>query len=250
MMMLSDIDKDTVDFMPNYDNNKKEPTVLPSRFPNLLVNGSTGIAVGMATNIPPHNLNEVVDGMCLLIDNPDVELAQLMEVIKGPDFPTAGIIMGRAGIRAAYATGRGKIIVRARAEIVERKNGYFSIVVDQLPYQVNKARLVESIADLVKDKRIEGISAINDYSGRAGMRMQIDLKREANPQVVLNNLYSLTQMQITFGVIMLALVNGEPKILTLKEILQNYIKYQEEIIVRRVKFNLKRHRSAPIFWRV
>ena len=240
MMMLSDIDKDTVDFMPNYDNNKKEPTVLPSRFPNLLVNGSTGIAVGMATNIPPHNLNEVVDGMCLLIDNPDVELAQLMEVIKGPDFPTAGIIMGRAGIRAAYATGRGKIIVRARAEIVERKNGYFSIVVDQLPYQVNKARLVESIADLVKDKRIEGISAINDYSGRAGMRMQIDLKREANPQVVLNNLYSLTQMQITFGVIMLALVNGEPKILTLKEILQNYIKYQEEVIVRRVKFNLKK----------
>lgn len=240
MMMLSDIDKDTVDFMPNYDNNKKEPTVLPSRFPNLLVNGSTGIAVGMATNIPPHNLNEVVDGMCLLIDNPDVELAQLMEVIKGPDFPTAGIIMGRAGIRAAYATGRGKIIVRARAEIVERKNGYFSIVVDQLPYQVNKARLVESIADLVKDKRIEGISAINDYSGRAGMRMQIDLKREANPQVVLNNLYSLTQMQITFGVIMIALVNGEPKILTLKEILQNYIKYQEEIIVRRVKFNLKK----------
>lgn len=240
MMMLSDIDKDTVDFMPNYDNNKKEPTVLPSRFPNLLVNGSTGIAVGMATNIPPHNLNEVVDGMCLLIDNPDVELAQLMEVIKGPDFPTAGIIMGRAGIRAAYATGRGKIIVRARAEIVERKNGYFSIVVDQLPYQVNKARLVESIADLVKDKRIEGISAINDYSGRAGMRVQIDLKREANPQVVLNNLYSLTQMQITFGVIMLALVNGEPKILTLKEILQNYIKYQEEVIVRRVKFNLKK----------
>lgn len=240
MMMLSDIDKDTVDFMPNYDNNKKEPTVLPSRFPNLLVNGSTGIAVGMATNIPPHNLNEIVDGMCLMIDQPDVELAQLMEVIKGPDFPTAGIIMGRAGIRAAYATGRGKIIVRARAEIVERKNGYFSIVVDQLPYQVNKARLVESIADLVKEKRIEGISAINDYSGRAGMRMQIDLKREANPQVVLNNLYSLTQMQITFGVIMLALVNGEPKILTLKEILQNYIKYQEEIIVRRVKFNLKK----------
>ncbi len=240
MMMLSDIDKDTVDFMPNYDNNKKEPTVLPSRFPNLLVNGSTGIAVGMATNIPPHNLNEVVDGMCLLIDNPDAELAQLMEVIKGPDFPTAGIIMGRAGIRAAYATGRGKIIVRARAEIIERKNGYFSIVVDQLPYQVNKARLVESIANLVKDKRIEGISAINDYSGRAGMRVQIDLKREANPQVVLNNLYALTQMQITFGVIMLALVNGEPKLLTLKDILWNYIKHQEEVIVRRVKFNLKK----------
>lgn len=240
MMMLSDIDKDTVDFMPNYDNNKKEPTVLPSRFPNLLVNGSTGIAVGMATNIPPHNLNEVVDGMCLLIDNPDADVAQLMEVIKGPDFPTAGIIMGRAGIRAAYATGRGKILVRARAEIIERKNGYFSIVVDQLPYQVNKARLVENIADLVKDKRIEGISGINDYSGRAGMRMQIDLKREANPQVVLNNLFSMTQMQITFGVIMLALVNGEPKILTLKEILWNYIKHQEEVIVRRVKFNLKK----------
>lgn len=240
MMMLSDIDKDTVDFMPNYDNNKKEPTVLPSRFPNLLVNGSTGIAVGMATNIPPHNLNEVIDGMCMVIDNPDVELAQLMEVIKGPDFPTSGIIMGRAGIRAAYATGRGKIIVRARAEVIERKNGYFSIVVDQLPYQVNKARLVESIANLVKDKRIEGISAINDYSGRAGMRVQIDLKREANPQVVLNNLYALTQMQITFGVIMLALVNGEPKLLTLKDILWNYIKHQEEVIVRRVKFNLKK----------
>lgn len=240
MMMLTDIDKDTVDFMPNYDNNKKEPTVLPSRFPNLLVNGSTGIAVGMATNIPPHNLNEVIDGMCLLIDNPDADVAQLMEVIKGPDFPTAGIIMGRAGIRAAYATGRGKIIVRARAEIIERKNGYFSIVVDQLPYQVNKARLVESIANLVKEKRIEGISAINDYSGRAGMRVQIDLKREANPQVVLNNLYALTQMQITFGVIMLALVNGEPKLLTLKDILWNYIKHQEEVITRRVKFNLKK----------
>lgn len=240
MMMLTDIDKDTVDFMPNYDNNKKEPTVLPSRFPNLLVNGSTGIAVGMATNIPPHNLNEVIDGMCLLIDNPDADVAQLMEVIKGPDFPTAGIIMGRAGIRAAYATGRGKIVVRARAEIIERKNGYFSIVVDQLPYQVNKARLVESIANLVKEKRIEGISAINDYSGRAGMRVQIDLKREANPQVVLNNLYALTQMQITFGVIMLALVNGEPKLLTLKDILWNYIKHQEEVITRRVKFNLKK----------
>lgn len=240
MMMLTDIDKDTVDFMPNYDNNKKEPTVLPSRFPNLLVNGSTGIAVGMATNIPPHNLNEVIDGMCLLIDNPDADVAQLMEVIKGPDFPTAGIIMGRAGIRAAYATGRGKIIVRARAEIIERKNGYFSIVVDQLPYQVNKARLVESIANLVKEKRIEGISAINDYSGRAGMRVQIDLKREANPQVVLNNLYALTQMQITFGVIMLALVNGEPKLLTLKDILWNYIKHQEEVITRRVRFNLKK----------
>ena len=240
MMMLTDIDKDTVDFMPNYDNNKKEPTVLPSRFPNLLVNGSTGIAVGMATNIPPHNLNEVIDGMCLLIDNPDADVAQLMEVIKGPDFPTAGIIMGRAGIRAAYATGRGKIVVRARAEIIERKNGYFSIVVDQLPYQVNKARLVESIANLVKEKRIEGISAINDYSGRAGMRVQIDLKREANPQVVLNNLYALTQMQITFGVIMLALVNGEPKLLTLKDILWNYIKHQEEVITRRVRFNLKK----------
>ncbi|MCM1364434.1 MAG: DNA gyrase subunit A [Ruminococcus sp.] len=240
MEMLRDIDKDTVNFAPNYDDRLKEPTVLPSRFPNILVNGSTGIAVGMATNIPPHNLREVIDGMCCLIDNPDASLEELMEHIKGPDFPTSGIIMGRAGIRAAYATGRAKITVRARTEIVENKNGRMSIVVTELPYQVNKRRLIEAIADLVKEKRIEGIADINDYSSREGMRMVIDLKREANAQVVLNNLFSLTQLQITYGIIMLALVDGVPRILTLKQILQEYIKFQEEVIVRRTRFDLKK----------
>lgn len=241
MEMLTNIDKDTVDFMPNYDDRLKEPVVLPSRFPNLLVNGSTGIAVGMATNIPPHNMREVIDGINVLIDNPDATVEELMEHIKGPDFPTAGIIMGRAGIRAAYATGRGKITLRARAEIVENeKNGRFSIVVTELPYQVNKARLIESIADLVKDKRIEGISDINDYSSREGMRMVIDLKRDANPQVVLNHLFQYTQLQITYGIIQIALVNGEPKTLTLKEILQKYLEFQCEVITRRTKYELKK----------
>lgn len=241
MEMLTNIDKDTVDFMPNYDDRLKEPTVLPSRFPNLLVNGSTGIAVGMATNIPPHNLGEVIDAIKVLIDNPDATLEDLMEHIKGPDFPTAGIIMGRAGIRAAYATGRGKITVRARTEIVENeKTGRFSIVVTELPYQVNKARLIESIADLVKEKRIEGIADVNDYSNREGMRMVIDLKRDANPQVVLNHLFQYTQLQISYGIIQLALVNGEPKTLTLKELLQDYIKFQCEIITRRTRYDLKK----------
>ena len=226
MEMLADIDKDTVDFTPNYDDRLKEPTVLPSRIPNLLVNGSTGIAVGMATNIPPHNLGEVVDGMCCLIDNPEADLPELMEHIQGPDFPTAGLIMGKSGIRAAYATGRGKVTVRAKAEIEEDKNGRFRISITEIPYMVNKARLIESIADLVRDKRIEGISDINDYSAIEGMHIVIDLKRDANPQVVLNQLYNYTQMQSTFGVIMLALVDGVPKILTLKEMLENYIKYQ------------------------
>ena len=241
MEMLTNIDKDTVDFMPNYDDRLKEPTVLPSRFPNLLVNGSTGIAVGMATNIPPHNLGEVIDAIKVLIDNPDATLEELMEHIKGPDFPTAGIIMGRAGIRAAYATGRGKITVRARTEIVENeKTGRFSIVVTELPYQVNKARLIESIADLVKEKRIEGIADVNDYSNREGMRMVIDLKRDANPQVVLNHLFQYTQLQISYGIIQLALVNGEPKTLTLKELLQDYIRFQCEIITRRTRYDLKK----------
>ncbi len=238
--MLADIDKDTVDFVPNYDDRLKEPTVLPSRIPNLLVNGSTGIAVGMATNIPPHNLGEVVDGMCYLIDNPEAELPEIMEYIKGPDFPTAGLIMGKSGIRAAYATGRGKVTVRAKAEIEEDKNGRFRISVTEIPYMVNKARLIESIADLVRDKRIEGISDINDYSAIEGMHIVIDLKRDANPQVVLNQLYNFTQMQSTFGVIMLALVDGVPRILTLKEMLENYIKFQCEVIVRRTQFNLKK----------
>ena len=240
MEMLTDIDKETVDFIPNYDDRLKEPTVLPSRFPNLLVNGSTGIAVGMATNIPPHNLGEVIDGMCCLIDDPDAPLEKIMEHIKGPDFPTAGIVMGKSGIRAAYGTGRGKITVRARTEIVENKNGRFSIVVSELPYQVNKRRLIEAMADLVKDKRIDGISDINDYSNRQGMHLVIDLKREANPQVVLNTLFSMTQLQITYGIIMLALVDGVPRILTLRQILEHYIKFQEEVISRRTRFDLRK----------
>lgn len=238
--MLTDIDKDTVDFMPNYDDRLKEPTVLPSRFPNILVNGSTGIAVGMATNIPPHNMRETIDGMCYLIDNPEASLEEIMEYIKGPDFPTGGIVMGRAGIRAAYATGRGKILVRAKTEIVEAKNGKYQIVVSELPYQVNKKRLIESIADLVKDKRLEGISDINDYSDRNGMHLVIDLKRDGNPQVILNQLFSLTQLQVTYGIIMLALVDGVPKILSLKDILTNYIKFQEDVVTRRTRYDLKK----------
>ena len=241
--MLTNIDKDTVDFTTNYDDRLKEPTVLPSRYPNLLANGSTGIAVGMATNIPPHNLGELVDGICCVIDNPEAELDEIMEHIKGPDFPTSGIIMGRAGIRAAYATGRGKIALRGRAEIVENeKNGRFQIIITELPYQVNKARLIESIADLHKDKRIEGLADINDYSSKrgGGMRIVIDLKRDANPQVILNQLYQMTQLQISYGIIQLALVNGEPKILTLKQIIEEYIKFQCEIITRRTQYDLNK----------
>ncbi len=241
--MLTDIDKNTVDFMPNYDDRLKEPTVLPSRYPNLLVNGSMGIAVGMATNIPPHNMREVVDGMCAVIDNPDIELPELMEHIPGPDFPTGAMIMGRSGIRAAYATGRGKLTVRAKTEIVEKKNGRFEIKVTEIPYNVNKARLVESIADLVKEKRVEGIADINDYSSMHGMYISVDLKRDANPQVVLNQLFQYTQLQTTFGVINLAIVDGEPKTLTLKEMLQEYIKFQESVIRRRTEFDLKKARD-------
>ncbi|MGN0663770.1 MAG: DNA gyrase subunit A [Negativibacillus sp.] len=241
MWMLTDIEKDTVDFMPNYDDRLKEPVVLPARFPNLLVNGSTGIAVGMATNIPPHNLGEVVDGVCCLIDHPDAGLEELMEHIKGPDFPTGGVIMGRSGIRAAYGTGRGKIIVRAKTHIEEFKNGRQRIIVTELPYMVNKARLIENIADLVKEKRIDQISNIQDDSNnRNGLKIVIELKRDANAQLVLNQLYSYTQMQDTCGVIMLALVNGEPKVLTLKEILQEYIKFQEQVIRRRTVFDLRK----------
>ena len=251
--MLTDIEKETVNFGPNYDDRLKEPLTLPSRFPNLLVNGSTGIAVGMATNIPPHNLREVIDAVELMIDNPDATLDELMEHIKGPDFPTGGIIMGRAGIRAAYATGRGKITLRARTEIEEKKNGSFRIVVTEIPYMVNKARLIEKIAELVKDKRIDMISSLNDESDRDGMRIVIDLKKEANPQVVLNRLFTYTQMQDTVGVIMLALQNVEPlssptetlvpKIMTLREILQHYIDFQEDVIRRRTEFDLKKARE-------
>lgn len=238
--LLTDIEKETVDFQPNYDDRLKEPMVLPSRFPNLLVNGSMGIAVGMATNIPPHNLREVIDGVDLLIDNPDATLEELMEHIQGPDFPTAGIIMGRSGIRSAYATGRGKITVRGRAEIEEGKNGRFHIVITELPYQVNKARMIEHIAELVKDKRIEGISNIADHSDRQGMRILVDLKREANPQVVLNQLYSYSQLQTSDGIIMLALDKGQPKVMALREMLQHYINFQAEVIVRRTQYDLRK----------
>ena len=238
--MLKDIDKNTVDFIPNYDDRLQEPTVLPSHYPNILVNGSTGIAVGMATNIPPHNMGEVLDGVCAMIDDPEISLDGLMQYIKGPDFPTGGIVMGRSGIRAAYGTGRGKVYVRARAEIVEKPNGRYQIVVSELPYQVNKARLIESIAELVKDKRLDGISNIDDHSDRNGMHIVIDVKREASPQIVLNHLYSLTQMQVTFGVIMLAIVDGQPRTLTLHDILREYIKFQSEVVLRRTQFDLKK----------
>lgn len=238
--MLTDIDKKTVDFQPNFDDRLEEPTVLPSRFPNLLVNGSDGIAVGMATKIPPHNLGETIDAACALIDNPDIDLAGLMDYMPGPDFPTGGIIMGRSGIRATYATGRGKITVRAKTEIVEAKNGRFKIIVTELPYQVNKARLIEYIADLVKDKRIDGISNIEDHSDRQGMHIEIDVKREASASIVLNNLFNLTQLQTTFGAIMLAIVDGVPKILNLKEMLTEYVNFQQEIIRRRTEFDLKK----------
>lgn len=240
MRMLTDIDKETVDFMSNYDDRLQEPVVLPSRFPNLLVNGSTGIAVGMATNIPPHNLGEVIDGACCLLDNPNAGLDQLMEHIKGPDFPTGGIIMGRSGIRAAYATGRGKIILRAKTHIEQHKNGRERIIVTEIPYMVNKARLIERIADLVKEKKVDQISNIRDESSRKGMKIVIELKRDANAQIVLNQLYSFTQLQDTVGVTMLALVKGEPKTLSLKQMLEEYIKFQEEIITRRTIFDLKK----------
>ena len=240
MEMLTDIDKNTVDFVPNYDDRLEEPVVLPSRFPNLLVNGSSGIAVGMATEIPPHNLGETIDAACAYIDNPDIELPELMDCIPGPDFPTGGIIMGRSGIRAAYATGKGKITVRAKTEIVEAKNGRFKIIVTELPYKVNKARLIENIANLVKDKRIEGISNIEDHSDRKGMHVEIDIKRDASPQIVINQLFSYTQLQVTFGAIMLAIVDGQPKILTLKDMLKCYVDFQEDVIRRRTEYDLKK----------
>ncbi len=238
--MLTDIDKETVDFIPNYDDSRKEPSVLPSRFPNLLVNGSKGIAVGMATNIPPHNLGEVIDAVNCVIDDPDAGLDDIMQYIKGPDFPTGGIIMGKSGIRAAYATGRAKITVRAKAEIVEEKNGRFKIVVTEIPYQVNKSELVLSIAEMAKNKRIDGITNIEDHSDRNGMHIEITVRRDSSPQIVLNNLYKYSQMQVTFGIIMLAIVNGVPKILNLKDILQNYIDFQVEVITRRTQYDLRK----------
>ena len=237
--MLTDIQKETVPFVPNYDERLKEPAVLPSRYPNLLVNGSTGIAVGMATNIPPHNLGEVIDGILLLMEQPDCTLEELMQCIKGPDFPTGGIIMGYAGMRAAYATGRGKITLRGKTSF-ETVRGRESIIITEIPYMVNKARLVESIADHAKDNRIEGIYHIQDESSREGMRVVIELKKDANPQIVLNKLFSYTQLQDTIGVNLLALVNGEPKVLTLKQILEQYLQFQVEVITNRTKYELKK----------
>ncbi len=237
--MLTDINKETVPFVSNYDDRLKEPQVLPSRFPNLLVNGSTGIAVGMATNIPPHNLGEVIDAISLLVDNPDCTLDEIMECIKGPDFPTGGIIMGKAGIRAAYATGRGKITLRAKTEIVEIK-GRNCIIIDEIPYMVNKARLIENIANLVKEKRVDGIHDLRDESDREGMRVVIELKRDAIPQVTLNKLFTYTQLQDTVGVIQLALVNGIPKVLSLKEILVHYLDFQVDVITKRTLFDLRK----------
>lgn len=241
--MLTDIEKNTVDFTSNYDDRLKEPSVLPSRYPNLLVNGSTGIAVGMATNIPPHNLGEVIDAVDYVMDNPDAELGDIMEFIKGPDFPTGGTIMGYSGIRAAYATGRGKIILRAKAEIEEQKNGRYHIIVTEIPYMVNKARLIQSIASLVKDKRVDGISNLRDESDRDGMRIVIELKKDVNAQVVLNQLYKYSQLQETVGVILLALANGQPKIMTLKEILEHYIDFQCEVIRRRTLYDLQKAKT-------
>ena len=236
--MMQDIDKDTVDFMPNFDETLLQPKVLPSRIPNLLVNGSNGIAVGMATNIPPHNLCEVIDGCVCMIDNPDASLDDIMEHIKGPDFPTGGVILGRSGIREAYYTGRGRIVLRSKSEIEQMPNGRDRIVVTEIPYMVNKARLVEKIAELVHDKRLEGISDIRDESDRNGMRIVIELKRDVQPQVVLNYLYKHTQLQDTFGVIMLALVDGQPKVLSLREMLYHYIQHQKDVVTRRTKYDL------------
>lgn len=240
--MLDDIEKETVDMVPNYDNRLEEPEVLPVRFPQLLVNGSSGIAVGMATEIPPHNLGEVIDAMCCLIDNPEADLQELCQHIKGPDFPTGGIIMGRAGIRAAYATGRGKITLRGKAEIEEVKNGKFRIVITEIPYKIRKKDLVKSIYDLAVEKRIEGIEDVVDYSSKrdGGIRIIVDIKRDANPQVVLNKIYSYTALQTTFGAILLAIVNGKPQLLTLKEMLQNCIDFQCEIIERRTRFDKRK----------
>ena len=241
MHMLTDIEKDTVDFMPNFDESRKEPVVLPSRFPHLLVNGSNGIAVGMATNIPPHNLGEVIDGIIALIDNPEITIDELMEHIPGPDFPTGAQIMGVSGIRAAYHTGRGKLRVRAKAEIEDWKENRQRIVVTEIPYAVNKARLIEKIAELVHDKRVEGISDLRDESDRDGMRIIIELKRDVNATIVLNQLYKYTQLEDTFSVIMLALVNQtDPKVLNLKQVLENYVDFQKEVIVRRTRFDKKK----------
>ncbi|MDQ0891876.1 DNA gyrase/topoisomerase IV subunit A [Paenibacillus sp. V4I9] len=239
MELLRDINRETIDYKPNYDGEEHEPVVLPSRFPNLLVNGSSGIAVGMATNIPPHNLREVIEGIQMMIENPDITPLELMQAIKGPDFPTAGFILGREGIRQAYQTGRGSVTMRART-VIEENNNKARIIVNELPYQVNKARLVEKIAELVREKKIDGITDLRDESDRNGMRVVIELRRDVNPHVVLNNLFKHTAMQSNFGIIMLALVNGEPRVLNLREMLHYYLKHQQEVIRRRTEFDLRK----------
>ncbi|MDD3706277.1 MAG: DNA gyrase subunit A, partial [Clostridiaceae bacterium] len=238
--LLKEIDKETVDFTPNYDESLKEPSVLPARFPNLLVNGSNGIAVGMATSIPPHNLGEVIDCTVAAIDNPEIELEEMLKHIKGPDFPTGATIMGREGIKKAYSTGRGKVTVRAKAEIEEMSGNRQRIVVSEIPYQVNKASMIEKIADLVKEKKIDGISDLRDESDRSGMRVVIELKRDANANIILNQLYKHTQMQDTFSIIMIALVNGQPKVLSLKSVITHYIDHQKDVVTRRTQYELKK----------
>lgn len=238
--LLKDIEKNTVDFIPNYDESMEEPTVLPSRIPTLLINGSAGIAVGMATNIPPHNLGEVIDGVIALINNPEISIKELMKIIKGPDFPTGGIIVGKSGIKKAYETGRGSIRIKAVSRIEKMQNGKMRILITELPYQVNKARLIANIADLVKEKRIDGITALRDESDRTGMRIVIELRRDVNPQVILNQLYKRTQLMNNFGVIMLALVDGVPKVLNLKEMLYYYLEHQKDVVVRRTRYELER----------
>ena len=238
--MLREIEKETVDFTPNYDSELEEPVVLPSRIPNLLINGSSGIAVGMATNIPPHNLSEVIDGVIAMVDNPQITVEELMQHIKGPDYPTGGTIIGTYGVRQAYETGRGSIVTRGTAEIENIEHGKTRITITEIPYMVNKARLIEKIAELVRDKKIDGITSLLDSTDRNGMRILIEVRRDVNPQVVLNNLYKHTQLQESFGVINLALVGGEPRVLSLKEMLHYYLKHQEEVIVRRTRYDLKR----------
>ena len=240
MELLRDIDKETVDFYPNFDETLEQPVVMPARYPNLLVNGTGGIAVGMATNIPPHNLGEVIDATIALIEDPDIEIASLIELLPGPDFPTGGIVMGVSGIREAYSTGRGRIRVRAKAEIEPMSESRERIIVTEIPYQVNKAALIEKIADLVREKRLEGISDLRDESDKSGMRIVIELKRGANANVVLNRLYKHTQMQDTFGVIMIALVDSEPRVLNLKEVLYYYVEHQKDVLIRRTKFELEK----------
>lgn len=240
MEILRDINKDTIDYQDNYDGSEKEPIVLPARFPNLLVNGASGIAVGMATNIPPHQLGEIIDGVLAVSKDPDITIPELMEIIPGPDFPTAGQILGRSGIRRAYETGRGSITIRAKVEIETKPNGREVILVHELPYQVNKAKLIEKIADLVRDKKIEGISDLRDESDRNGMRVVIEVKKDANANVLLNNLYKQTSLQTSFGINMLALVNGEPKVLNLKQCLYYYLEHQKVVIKRRTAFELRK----------